>query len=319
MKQSLALLFVILVSCAPAPIPQVVPTSTVTVTTITSLPATPTSSRTPTPPPGTATPEPCDPFEADYCITSGHFILVRPIMAPSNTFVDHTYRYASDANNTREPHHGVEFLDKFGTPVHAAGDGVVLFADADKQAIYSPWSNFYGNVVVIEHTDDLYTLYAHLSRITVEAGQTVFAGDQIGEVGQSGVATGPHLHFEVRQGDAVNYFSTQNPELWLVPNFTGDGHLMGAVQVTILNPENELVRFAEVSLQKYDDEDQPVGDPYYSVTYPDQMLTGKENFAMSDLPAGRYRLVINYMGWYVERWVEVESGKLTDVIFRMNY
>ena len=65
----------------------------------------------------------------------------------------------------------------------------------------------------------MYTLYAHLSKVDVQAGDEVKAGDLIGKVGQSGVATGSYLHFEVRKGgDGTDYFSTQNPELWLAPN-----------------------------------------------------------------------------------------------------
>ena len=75
----------------------------------------------------------------------------------------------------------------------------MIFAGLDSKPVYSPWSNYYGNLVVIEHPGGLYTLYAHLSKILVEQGQTVAAGDQIGEVGQTGVAIGSHLHFEVRQ------------------------------------------------------------------------------------------------------------------------
>ena len=66
----------------------------------------------------------------DYCITDGHFLFQRPIKSPANTSVDETYRYASTANGTRDPHHGVEFLNKFGTPVYAAGDGVVTGSPA---------------------------------------------------------------------------------------------------------------------------------------------------------------------------------------------
>jgi murein DD-endopeptidase MepM/ murein hydrolase activator NlpD len=75
----------------------------------------------------------------------------------------------------REPHHGVEFLNKFGTPVHAAGDGAVQFAGPDEEAVYSPWRDFYGNVVVIHHADEMYTLYAHLSKVDVQVGDEVKA------------------------------------------------------------------------------------------------------------------------------------------------
>ena len=97
----------------------------------------------------TATQTVCDPFAVDFCITDGYFLFQNPIQSPDNTFVDTTYRYGSTQNERREPHHGVEFLNKFGTPVHAAGDGIVQFAGPDDEAVYSPRKNFYGNVVVI--------------------------------------------------------------------------------------------------------------------------------------------------------------------------
>jgi murein DD-endopeptidase MepM/ murein hydrolase activator NlpD len=150
--------------------------------------------------------------------------------------VDPSYRYASTANGTRDPHRGVEFLNKFGTPVYAAGEGIVIFAGPDSQPVYSPWSDYYGNLVVIEHENDLYTLYAHLSDILVQQGQRVSAGDVIGEVGQTGVAIGSHLHFEVRLGDGEDSSSTENPELWLIPNPDESGRLMGAIQLSIVDP-----------------------------------------------------------------------------------
>jgi hypothetical protein len=252
---------------------------------------------------------------ADYCISDGHFIFQRPIKLPANTFVDPTYRYASTANGTREPHRGVEFQNKFGTPVHAAADGIVIFAGPDDKVLYSPWPNFYGNLIVIQHSDGLYTLYAHLSVIEAEVNQSVVAGEKLGEVGQSGAATGPHLHFEVRHGDAADYFSTHNPELWLVPNPADNGQPLGAIQISIQEQDGPLIRFAEVTLQKYDDQNQPVGNTLYSVTYEKTMLKDQENLTMSDLPSGRYRIAIQYNGQLRERWVEVKSGKLTQVVF----
>ncbi len=232
---SLALFF--LASCAPAPTPQSLPTSTATFVVFqpTFTVISPTTTFAPAAPTQTSIPIICDPHTADYCITDGHFIFQRPIKSPGNTSVDVTYRYASTANGTRDPHHGVEFINKFGTPVYAAGDGVVAFAGPDSKAMYSPWPNYYGNVVVIKHANDLYTLYAHLSKILVETGKSVRAGDEIGEVGQSGVAIGSHLHFEVRRGNAEDYFSTQNPELWLLPNQDKNGQPFGVIQISAVN------------------------------------------------------------------------------------
>lgn len=319
MKRALPLCIILLLlsSCAPALTPQNRPTLTAThielQPTFTVVPVTATF--TSLPPTPTSTPELCDPLKTDYCITEGHFLFQRPIHSPDNTFIDPTYAYASTANRTRDPHHGVEFLNKFGTPVHAAGDGVVIFAGPDNEAVYSPWPHFYGNLIVIQHTDDLYTLYAHLSKIDVAINQSVLAGEKIGEVGQTGVAVGPHLHFEVRQGNVDDYLSTRNPELWLLPNPDEDGRLMGAIQISIQNESGQLVNFAEVTLQRYNDQNQLVGNTLYRVTYDKSMLIGQENAGTSDLPVGKYRIAMQSSGQLRERWVEVQSGKLTQVVF----
>lgn len=257
---------------------------------------------------------PCNPKVEDYCITQGHLILQRPINVPANNSVDQTYPYGSTARSTREPHHGVEFLNKFGTPVHAAADGLVVFAGADKEAVYSPWVNFYGNVIVIEHEDGLFTLYAHLSVIYVQPGQRVEVGDKIGEVGQSGVATGSHLHFEVRREDVEDYFATENPELWLAPNTDENGHAFGALMISVMDEDAHLL-FSEITVQYYLDHSQPNVKAYYIETYSNDMALGNENAALSDLSAGIYRITLKMNGQLYERWVEVESGKLTEVVF----
>ena len=316
----LLLFFVFLVSCAPAPTQQALPTSTPTrlifKPTFTILPLT----TTPTiiVPTQTSTPEVCDPHTVDYCITDGHFIFQRPIKLPANTSIDGTYRFGSTQNGAREPHHGVEFENKIGTPVYAAADGVVVFAGPDKVAVYSPLTNAYGNLIVIKHANDLYTLYGHLSKILVEAGTIVSAGDEVGEVGKEGMAIGSHLHFEVRRGTVEDYFAVQNPELWLVPNRDASGQLLGVIQITVANREGKLVKRAEFTIQQQN-ENQPPGLINYGVTYSADMLKGvDENAAMGDLPPGKYRIALQYNGQLLDRWVEVESGKLTQVLFVVN-
>lgn len=101
-------------------------------------------------------------------------------------------RYIVKSRNRQ--HHGVDFAAPSGTPVFAASAGVVLSADN------SSLSEAFGNAVLIEHGDQLTSLSAHLSRLDVHIGQWVEAGQQIGLVGQTGRATGPHLHFELWRG-----------------------------------------------------------------------------------------------------------------------
>lgn len=87
-------------------------------------------------------------------------------------------------------HRGVDFAAPAGTPVFAAGDGTVTFAG---------WRGDYGRTVMIRHAGGFDTLYAHLSAITVRPGARVRQGQMIGRVGATGLATGPHLHFEVHR------------------------------------------------------------------------------------------------------------------------
>ncbi|MEO8609805.1 MAG: M23 family metallopeptidase [Chloroflexota bacterium] len=89
-------------------------------------------------------------------------------------------------------HTGVDLSDPVGTGVRAANSGAVIFAG---------WNNWgYGNLIVLVHGPFL-TLYGHLSQINVGCGQLVSAGQMIGAVGSTGNSTGPHLHFEIRNGN----------------------------------------------------------------------------------------------------------------------
>jgi hypothetical protein len=98
--------------------------------------------------------------------------------------------------HTRRYHRGTDFHAKSGTPVLCAGDGVVVFAGRQRG---------YGNVVYVDHGGGVVTRYAHLRRILTRKDSPVTAGERIGQVGSTGRATGPHLHFEIRlDGRAVD-------------------------------------------------------------------------------------------------------------------
>ncbi|WP_310646983.1 M23 family metallopeptidase [Limnohabitans sp.] len=90
---------------------------------------------------------------------------------------------------TWRAHLGVDYAAPTGTPVRSVGQGVVDVAGTQ---------NGFGNVVIVKHTNGQSTVYAHLSRIAVRAGQRVAQGETLGAVGATGWATGPHLHFEFR-------------------------------------------------------------------------------------------------------------------------
>jgi murein DD-endopeptidase MepM/ murein hydrolase activator NlpD len=98
-------------------------------------------------------------------------------------------------------HEGVDFFAEAGTPIAAAASGVVIAAEFHAQ---------YGNMVEIDHGNDLITRYAHASALHVKPGDVVRRGQRIADVGSTGRSTGPHLHFEVRHRGLA-----QNPNLFL--------------------------------------------------------------------------------------------------------
>jgi murein DD-endopeptidase MepM/ murein hydrolase activator NlpD len=93
-------------------------------------------------------------------------------------------------------HQGVDMAAPIGTPVYAPADGVVVFAG---------WQSGYGRLIKIQHEFGIETRYGHLNAIRVEVGQRVSRGERIGDIGNSGRSTGPHLHYEIRVGgEALN-------------------------------------------------------------------------------------------------------------------
>ncbi|MFH9268438.1 peptidoglycan DD-metalloendopeptidase family protein [Streptomyces sp. NPDC017546] len=121
----------------------------------------------------------------------------------ANANVTTQYR-ASGASWSSGYHTGSDFQAASGTPVLAIGPGTVVSAGN---------SGSYGNEVVIQHEDGMYSQYAHQSSLNVSVGQTVTGGQQIGLSGSTGNSTGPHLHFEVRTGPS--YGSDVDPIAYL--------------------------------------------------------------------------------------------------------
>ncbi|MFJ8667328.1 peptidoglycan DD-metalloendopeptidase family protein [Streptomyces sp. NPDC093600] len=124
-------------------------------------------------------------------------------VAPVSGGVSTPYR-ASGSMWSSGYHTGVDFMASSGTSVKAVGAGTVYSAG---------WSGSYGNEVVIQHADGTYSQYAHLSSLSVSAGQSVNGGDQIGLSGSTGNSSGPHLHFEIRTGPS--YGSDIDPLAYL--------------------------------------------------------------------------------------------------------
>jgi len=97
-------------------------------------------------------------------------------------------------------HTGVDIAEPKGTPVYSAGNGKIVKTGYNKG---------YGYYIEVEHSHKFVTLYGHLSKILVKKGQQVVCGEHIGNVGSTGVSTGPHLHYEVKKNGIY-----LNPEDW---------------------------------------------------------------------------------------------------------
>lgn len=103
------------------------------------------------------------------------------------------YGYRIDPfTGKRAFHEGVDFSAEIGTPIKAAAGGVVVYSDRHAE---------YGNMIEIDHGDDLVSRYAHASKRLVGLGEVVLQGQKIAEVGNTGRSTGAHLHFEIRHKD----------------------------------------------------------------------------------------------------------------------
>ena len=278
-------------------------------------------------PPATvqATFTPGTPCANQACATAAdHFWLDRPIPADGGyvTYVDRSYPYGSTQGGLREPHHGVEFFNSSGTPIIAAAAGEVVVAGQDLAVAYGPATDFYGRLVVVQ-LDQLYqgqpvfNLYGHMLSIHVAPGDHVQAGDTLGAVGSTGVAIGPHLHFEVRVG-RNDYTTTRNPELWLKP-LTQDGKPWGAIAGRVVDLDGNLLSDVTVAIKPIAT---TVDAPHnrFVTTYAEDPnhINGddqlQENFAIGDMPPGLYSVSVSTSKFY-QQSLTVVSDQVAWVTF----
>lgn len=242
-----------------------------------------------------------------------HYYFIRPVDSNATNKGLFYYPFGSDGpDNLWRIHTGIDMPNDIGQTVRAAGVGRVVWAGPGFQN-----SPSYGNVVMIEHEFGyegryLYTLYAHLSAVLVVVGQHVEARDPVGLVGNTGRVTGPHVHFEVRLGDSnstdpATYGDTYNPVLWMAP-YVGTGVIAGRVT----DGGGRLVMDANITIRNW-----ATGlTADTSTTYIVQNTTidvnpdpvWSENFAVGDLPEGRYTVIANINGESVSRTVNVLEG-----------
>lgn len=259
--------------------------------------------------------------EEEVCILPGSFFLQRPISTDRRNYIDTAARFGSYVSELKSAWHSVFFLNSTGTPVLAAADGVVVAAGDDSSRPQALFRDFYGNLVIIEHTipevgEPVYTLYGHLSEVSVEVGDPVQAGDEIGKVGSSGNAAGSTLLFEVRVGDN-HYDAARNPELWLEPLPDKNDEPTGALAGRVIDSDGNYLKVDNIVLEQLAGPRQRALETYYLKTYAENRLQGdnpwRENFAMGGLPAGEYQITFYYGPDLVQREVEVEPGSLTVV------
>ncbi len=254
-----------------------------------------------------------------------HYWLIRPVDSNANNRGLFYYPYGSDGPNDEwRVHAGLDMPNPIGETVRAAGEGTVVWAADGLRVQGGAFQDTYsyGNVVVIQHDfgyrgRPIFTLYAHLALANVVPGQRVLTGDVIGLVGNTGRVTGPHVHFEVRLGqagssDIPTYANTYNPVLWMVP-YVGTGLIAGRVVDAFGNP----VIDTDVTIRS-----RATGQTVDTTTTYIYLNTGVdvnadpiwgENFVVGDVPVGRHEVIADIGGQRVSAVVEVVEGTTTFV------
>jgi murein DD-endopeptidase MepM/ murein hydrolase activator NlpD len=135
---------------------------------------------------------------------------IQPISPADSFWLTSTFGYRWDPfNGGKRMHAGIDLAGKVGLRVYATGDGVVISAENSR--------NGYGKEILIDHSFGYVSRYAHLQKINVKIGQKVRRGQYIGNLGNTGRSTGPHLHYEVllngrSQNPMYFYFEDLTPE-----------------------------------------------------------------------------------------------------------
>ncbi len=243
-----------------------------------------------------------------------HFYFASPIAAFYPGELEWDYRYGGIFFGPEIVHSGVDIPSPRGTDVLAAGPGTVVWAGVglfagSKYELDDP----YGLAVAIRHdfgydNEPLYTIYAHMEEVDVMVGQWVKTGAVLGNVGSTGLTTGPHLHFEVRLGKN-DFFYTRNPELWLSPPI-GEGVLVGRITSTF----GTILTSYLVSLKSL-----ATGQWTQATTYGPQVVNCdpfyNENVVISNLPAGIYELNIPYGALNRIIQIQILPGQVTYFAF----
>jgi murein DD-endopeptidase MepM/ murein hydrolase activator NlpD len=153
-----------------------------------------------------------------------HLPFIIPLIGEITTVFGASRIYDNGQEKWR--HKGVDIAAKEGTPVKASNDGIVAMAARGKA---------YGNTIIIDHGGGIFTLYFHMQKLFVKRGDKIAKGDVIGAVGATGLATGPHLHFQ------IDLFKVQvNPNELMAP--TGPAWPAGVSRTAGKNTDDNIER-----------------------------------------------------------------------------
>ena len=241
-----------------------------------------------------------------------HLWLGRPFSAEYRQWAAQNYPYGSRGGGGYVLHTGMDIGNPMGTPLLALADGQVAYAGSDATEVYGAFPNYYGQLIVLQLAQPygdqpLFALYGHVSEIFVQSGQIVQTGERIGAVGMTGIALGPHLHFEVRVGEN-SYYATRNPEFWLRP-LPGLGVLVGRLvdkddapipQQPVLIYKQSKLSEVWVVLETYPEDREINPDDHW-----------QENFLFADVPAGDYLLEAGRFGAIVRQPFQIEPDRIT--------
>jgi murein DD-endopeptidase MepM/ murein hydrolase activator NlpD len=251
-----------------------------------------------------------------------HYWLSYPFPSGYNQVGSANYQFGSTAGGRYRPHHGLDIANPLNTPVLAVADGEVVHAGPDNPILLGPYTNFYGNAVVIrlnqrlqtaDGEQDVYVLYGHLSEVRVTVGQQVATGDLVGLEGMTGIAIGPHLHLEVRIGQN-SYWNSVNPFLWMKPApgrgtvavrlLTSDGRNWPGARLSLLRYSDGGTRWVR-TVENYMDEENLGPDPIWG-----------ETGALGDLAAGNYFITGEINGEKIGQNITIYPGQTTFVELR---
>jgi murein DD-endopeptidase MepM/ murein hydrolase activator NlpD len=236
--------------------------------------------------------------QPDIAAGATHWWLSKPLPGSGRLLINQSFPYGWDGGGRYLLHNGVDTAEELGTPVLAAADGTVVVARADETELFGWRCDWYGQLVVIELDEQwqgqpVYTLYGHVLNIIVQEGERVTRGQPLAEVGIGGVATVPHLHFEVRVGEN-RFDSTRNPMLWIRPAET-----RGVIAGRIVDPEGRPWQGVTLTLINTSGEQgltntwSYLDDPQHLIN-PDEGLA--ENFVFADVLPGDYDVYTKLQG-----------------------